>query len=91
MARGDISDLKVDGIDRTDFPDFCDAYFCAGMVQWRGWGELIPLTETELGWLSEDWGEKLSEMAHACFIESTAVYEGFMDRVMSAREWAANS
>lgn len=75
MANHEVADLTVDGIDRTDFPDFCDAYFASGAV-YVGDGQFRDLSETELEWLSEDWGEKLSEMAH----------ESFRDSVMRARE-----
>lgn len=62
MASGLISDLCVDGVDRMDCPDFCDAYFSAGSRLEHGvWREL---TEGELEVLTEDWGCRLNEMAH---------------------------
>lgn len=63
MANGRVFDLEVSGVDRSDFPDFCDAYFSDGLVHIDREG-LRPLTDTELEWLTEDCGEKLNEMAH---------------------------
>lgn len=61
MAQGEIADLEVDGVDRMDYPDFCDAYFSAAW-SYRA-GELRPLTDTELEWLTEDWASKVNELA----------------------------
>lgn len=63
MSEGKVTDLEVSGVDRFDFPDFCDAYFSDGLVFIDREG-LRPLSDTELEWLTEDWSCKLSEMAH---------------------------
>ncbi len=68
MANFEVQDLTIDGVDKLDFPDFCDAYFASGSVlvcgeYWR------DLEDFELEWLSEDWGEKLSEMAHGRYVD----------------------
>jgi hypothetical protein len=51
--------LELDGLDMRDYPDFCDAYFCAGE---RADG--APLTEGELESLTESEGERLNTLAH---------------------------
>jgi hypothetical protein len=51
--------LELDGLDMRDYPDFCDAYFCAGE---RADG--TPLTEGELESLTESEGELLNMLAH---------------------------
>jgi hypothetical protein len=51
--------LELDGLDMRDFPDFCDAYFCAGE---RADG--TPLTDEELERLTESEGERLNVLAH---------------------------
>lgn len=63
MAQGNVVGLAVDGVDRMDYPDFCDAYFSEGSV-YLGDGQWRDLSDTELECLTEDWGCKLSEMAH---------------------------
>lgn len=45
-----LSDLQVDGIDRRDVPDFCDAYIAYGSYDGR------ELTDEELDMLNEDSG-----------------------------------
>ena len=60
MANGLISDLCVDGVSKRDYPDFCDAYFSSGLRFDGAWRDL---TEEELDVLTEDWGNKLCEMA----------------------------
>lgn len=38
-----IQDLKIDGIDLDDYPDFCDAY-----ASYAEWEDGTPLTDEEL-------------------------------------------
>lgn len=42
-------DVEIDGIDRRDHPDYCDAYVA------RAWfkGSGNPLSESELEWVNE--------------------------------------
>ena len=40
--------LEVDGVDPTDYPDFCDAYFC-----YAEYTNGIPLTDDELEQLED--------------------------------------
>ena len=39
-----IVNLEIDGIDTTDYPDFCDAY-----ASYAEWEDGTPLTEEEQG------------------------------------------
>ena len=43
-----IEDVEVDGIDTSDYPDFCDAYIAAATYKGRA------MTDQELGALNED-------------------------------------
>jgi len=47
-----LDDLGIDGIDYSDYPDFCDAHISAGRIldggNWR------DLTEDELDELNDD-------------------------------------
>ena len=53
-------DLELDGIDNSDYPDFCDAFVCgATAVLWDG--TMREATEAELEKLSED-GEMIHNM-----------------------------
>jgi hypothetical protein len=56
-----VVDVEVDGIDFSDAPDFCDAYFSHAV-----WGDtLVDLTDEELEQLGED-----GDFLYAC-IEDT--------------------
>lgn len=43
-----ITDIEVDGIDRSDYPDFCDAYIASAQYDGR------EMTEEELNELNKD-------------------------------------
>ena len=58
MSR-QVINLKVEGVDRSDYPDFCDAYFSYG--EWEDTD--IPLTEQELEDFQADNLDKLGELA----------------------------
>ena len=51
----DFSSLEVDGIDHSDHPDYCDAYFISGQYT-----DGTPLNELDLEMLSNN-GELLHE------------------------------
>ena len=55
--------LEVDGVDPTDCPDFCDAYFC-----YAEYTNGIPLTDDELEQLTEDNGDVVHELAYESFL-----------------------
>lgn len=48
-----LADLEVDGIDTRDYPDFCDAFICAGSYRTL-FGGYRELTDRELDILNED-------------------------------------
>jgi len=54
----DICDLKIEGIDRRDHPDYCDAYISEAWI--NDDGKFRELTEEELEWLNNQ-GEYLYE------------------------------
>lgn len=43
-----IDDIQVDGVDTSDYPDFCDAYICYASYDGR------DMTEDELEELNDD-------------------------------------
>lgn len=51
--------LEVDGVDPTDYPDFCDAYFC-----YAEYTNSIPLTDDELEQLTDENGDVVHEIAY---------------------------
>lgn len=53
-----IDDVEVDGVDDTDYPDFCDAYFSYGTYV-----DGTELTEEELIALAEKYPETLNQLA----------------------------
>lgn len=59
-----VENLEIDGVDRRDYPDFCDAFFCYGICSKTG----RELTEDELIQLGEDYPEVVNEMAFECFM-----------------------
>lgn len=58
----DVDDLTVEGVDRKDYPDFCDAFFDSGSINGR------ELTEQELDDLSDKYPEIVNEMAFESLI-----------------------
>jgi len=56
----DTEDLEVDGVDPRDYPDFSDAYFTNGYLK----GREEPLSEDELEYLTNNYGEELNRAAH---------------------------
>ena len=53
-----VIDLRVDGVDSRDYPDFSDAYFSGGCYE-----DGTPLTDDELIELADLAGDVLWEMA----------------------------
>jgi hypothetical protein len=59
-----VIDIEVDGVDSTDYPDFCDSYFCNAY-----WGDTLePLSEDELYLLQEEHCDLLWEMAYQSLV-----------------------
>jgi len=59
-----VVDAEVDGVDPTDYPDFCDAYFCYAVYEDTG----EELDDEALELLSEECADTLNEMAYQHFI-----------------------
>lgn len=54
-----VVDVEIDGVDRRDYPDFCDAYFSEGVYD----DDATPLTQFELDELTDLYPEIVQEMA----------------------------
>jgi hypothetical protein len=54
-----VVDAVVDGIDMSDYPDFCDAYFESALYE-----DGTALTDDELGDLTDHNQEILHEMVY---------------------------
>ena len=54
-----VIDVEVDGVDSSDYPDFCDAYFSVAYYE-NG----VELTDDELQDLQELYPEVINEMAY---------------------------
>lgn len=46
----EVTDIEIDGIDTTDYPDFCDAFICSAI--WKDTDQY--LTDAELEVLNEN-------------------------------------
>ena len=55
-----VKDLEIAGVDRADYPEFCDAFFTFGI--WADSGK--ELTDNELDDLTMFYPEIVNEMAH---------------------------
>ena len=55
LKEVDYSSLEIEGIDTSDYPDFCDAYFSSGLYL-----DGSPISEDDLILLSCD-GELIQE------------------------------
>jgi len=55
----DLSSLEVDGIDRRDYPDLCDAYFADGCYI-----DGVSLSDGDLDLMNETEADLLYELAY---------------------------
>lgn len=55
----DVVDVEVDGVDSTDYPDFCDAYFYGAVFADTG----EELGDLELEALQQKYPDVLGQMA----------------------------
>ncbi len=62
MNTENVCDVEVDGIDTTDYPDFCDAFVSS--ATWRSTG--VPLNDAEL--------DELNDLHHEFVYESVINY-----------------
>ena len=60
----DIDNVEIDGIDRRDYPDFCDAFIVHGEIDGR------DLTDEELDSINEECSEFVYEyiMDHQLYL-----------------------
>lgn len=52
------SSIVLDGVDKADYPDFCDAY-----VEYAEFADGNPLTEIELMMFEDNYPELVNELA----------------------------
>jgi hypothetical protein len=69
-----VNNLEIEGVYISDYPDFCDAYFC-----YAKWENGTPLTDHELEELTRERGDVVNEMA--CDYMSSAADDA-RDRMM---------
>lgn len=48
LDKSKIQNIEFDGIDHSDYPDYCDAYICTAEYEGR------PLTDEELEEVNDD-------------------------------------
>lgn len=58
-----MASVEVDGVDPTDYPDFCDAYF-----SYAEYTNGIQLTDEELEKLTNDNGAVVHQLAYESFL-----------------------
>ena len=61
----DTRSLEIDGVHRSDYPDFSDAYFAYGEFE-----DGTPLSDEELDRLTDERGDLVNQMAHDSLHES---------------------
>ena len=49
----ELEDLEFDGINHSDYPDYCDAYISKASIREEGKSESRDLTEEELEWVMD--------------------------------------
>ena len=69
-----ISNVQLDGIDYSDYPDFCDAFF-----SYAEYEDGTPLNDEELELLGDENGEMINQLALDRFNDQ-ADYDYDMDR-----------
>ena len=58
----DCEDLEIEGVESSDYPEFCDAFFVSGTLNGK------EMTDEELDWLTENYPETLNELAYESLI-----------------------
>lgn len=53
-----VVDAEIDGVDSTDYPDFCDAYFYVAYYE-----DGTELNDSELADLTDEYPDVVNEMA----------------------------
>ena len=54
----EVCNLEIDGVDSTDYPDFCDAY-----INYACYVDSTPLSDDEINQLNEMYPELINQMA----------------------------
>ena len=49
----ELEDLEFDGINHSDYPEYCDAYISKASIREEGKSESRDLTEEELEWVMD--------------------------------------
>jgi hypothetical protein len=70
-----VKSLEIDGVDRGDYPDFCDAYFSYAEFE-----DGTPLTDEQLEELGEENAEILNLIANEEYVDSSSDYDYDQDR-----------
>ncbi len=66
---------EVEGVDYSDYPDFCDAYF-----SYAEFGDGTPLTDSELEQLTDENGDVVNEMCYdVCTGAGDDAYDRYKD------------
>ena len=65
----EVVHAQVDGVDSSDYPDFCDAYFC-----YAEFLDGTALTDLELEQLTDEYGDVVNEMASS---DMQGMYEDY--------------
>jgi hypothetical protein len=55
----DYDTIEIDGIDTSDYPDFCDAY-----ISYAEYTDGTPLTDEELERMTEEEGDLINSRIH---------------------------
>ena len=72
-----VINAEVDGVDSSDYPDFCDAYFSYAVFE----DTKDALTDVELEELGDKYGDVINEMAHGnCVSSAEDRYDYLNDR-----------
>jgi hypothetical protein len=58
-----VINAEVDGVDSSDYPDFCDAYFSYATFE-----DGTELTDEQLEQLTDENGDVVNEKCHDCCV-----------------------
>lgn len=67
--------LEVDGVDPSDYPDFCDAFFSYAEFE-----DGTPLADEELEYLTDHYGDVINELCYdSCVGAGDDAYDRWKD------------
>jgi len=58
LNEKEVCNLEIDGVDSSDYPDFCDAY-----ISYACYVDGTPLSDDEMNQLNEMYPEIVNQMA----------------------------